>query len=288
MTLASHSSFWHPDWPHISTLCSSSTLSTTILTDTRALPRPKISQTDWQCSPFSMRYVEKSHTSLFPSLQSPAFSLWLARLCEQPHRVAAPFLIYDRDFCWRKFTARSSEKRSRRPLKWLLLCCLSLPAGFKSFSKSLFAWFTTERTLVSRGVFWISVGRGRHSSNRTAGIRCGWTQLDSQVCHQMIHGQLKGSFVRIKMIVIYLLCFYKFMIKNHASSFLNFFLLLFSFLPWFVMKRRNLCCTKEPVLTKLRLEECGVKLFLQFQVRGSQGFLQFRWNHLFPTTHFIC
>lgn len=174
MTRASQGSFWHPDRPHISTSYSSSTSSTTILTGTRASPRPKISQTDWQCSPFSMRYVEKPHTSLFPSLQSPAFSLWPARLCEHPHRMAAPFLIYDRDFCWRKFMARSSEKQSRRPLKWLLLCCLGRPAGFKSFSKTSLAWFTTERTLVSRGVFWISAGRGHHCGNRTAGIQCGW------------------------------------------------------------------------------------------------------------------
>lgn len=56
-----------------STSHSSSTSSTTILTGTRASPRPKISQTDWQCWPFSMRYVEKTSHLFVPLSSKPCF-----------------------------------------------------------------------------------------------------------------------------------------------------------------------------------------------------------------------
>lgn len=103
--------------------------SITTLTSTRALLKPEISQTGWQCSPFSMMYVSCAH---FCSLFSKFRFFSDHQVVQHPHRMPALFTRNDQQFCWRKFTKKVIWEISRCPLKWMILCFSVLLLGSKA------------------------------------------------------------------------------------------------------------------------------------------------------------
>lgn len=103
------------------------------------------------------------------------------------HRMAATFLIYDCDFCWRKFTGKVLGETISKAFEVTAILLLESASWVQKISKGSFLSLASERTLVPIGVLWILVGKGHHCSYRTVGILLGWDPvgLSSQLTDKL-------------------------------------------------------------------------------------------------------